>query len=125
MPTYYAFTRRMNPAKGQPVIVDGTWDGGAPMAEIAVRVLRTPKGSYKPTPTFGVDYTGIDKGLPSAEAKLTGAIESAFAFYVRTGLMVKLIVKVERAGSRLRYEVSFDDPRMMSGGRVGPIRGQV
>lgn len=118
---YYAFTRKLDPARGVPVVDSGTWASGSPMAEVIVRVLRTPKGSYRADPSFGVDYSDIDKGAPDAPTRLQLAIEAALAVYVRDRLIADLRVRVTRAGSQIRYEVSFSDPRIPATQR--PIRG--
>lgn len=118
---YYAFTRKLDPARGVPVVDSGSWTAGSPMAEVIVRVLRTPKGSYRADPSFGVEYKDIDKGAPDAPTRLQLAIETALAVYVRDKLITDLRVKVQRAGSQLRYEVSFTDPRIAATQR--PVRG--
>lgn len=117
-PRYYAVTRSINPATGQPRLRDGAWLRGSPMAEVVVNVLRTPKGSFKPDPSFGVDYSDIEKGSADAPSKLIAAIEAALARYVRDNLLANLNVSAERAGQVIRYEVSFDDPNVSVGRRT-------
>lgn len=122
---FYAFTRALNPQTGQPLVSAGIWTRGAPMAEVVVRILRTPQGTYKPERSFGVEYGQIDKGSADAPEALRSAIESALAKLVRDKLIENLTIEVERHGDRLLYEISFDDPKVAAGRRVGPLRGRV
>lgn len=124
-PRFYAVTRSLNPNTGQPLLASGAWVRGAPMAEVIVRILRTPLGAFKPDPTFGVAYGDIDKGRENAPETLRSAITAALAKLVRNKLIENLSVVVERYGDRLLYEVSFDDPRIAAGRRVGPLRGRL
>ena len=109
--------------QGTLKLLGGSWVRGCPMAEVAVRLLRTQLGTFKADPTFGVDYAGLDKALPNAAATLQSRIETAFAYYVQNNLVTNLVVTAQASGSVIYYDVAFDDPRDPSQLRQGPFRG--
>lgn len=117
-PTYYAATRAMDPGTGEVSMAGATWARGAPMVEVVLRVLRTQKGSYRPDPAFGVDYTAVQKALPNAAATWRAEVLRALQFLVDRGLITgpggagqpAITVDVSARGV-LAYQVDFRDPR--------------
>lgn len=89
------------------------------MTEVVVRVLRTPRGSFLPDPTFGVDYRLVTKAHPNSPATLQSAIVEALKRFTDIGLITDLTVNVERRGTQLLWEVIFRDPR---GTGASPVR---
>lgn len=120
---FYAFTPELD--ESGDVALDGsTYSWGSPMVEIVKRVLRTPRGTYLPDPSFGVDYSVVDKARPDAGARFQAAILAALRPWTLRREIVDLSVAVEVTDSTLRYEISFSDPRLASDtrGRV-TLRG--
>lgn len=110
MTEYYAHTRYLT--DGGDVEMDGTsWRTGAPMIEVAKRILRTPKGSFIPDPTFGLDFSVVQVARSDAGPRFSAAVREAFDSFRKAGLMQRFRVVVEVADDRLRYEISFYDPR--------------
>lgn len=111
------YVRAMDPATGDVRHLDGgTWVAGSPGVEVVVRTLRTVKGSFQPDPELGVEYNLVDRVRPNAAATLVTVLEKALAFAVREGTIEDLTVRAA-AGSQLRADVAFVDPRDPSGVR--------
>jgi phage baseplate assembly protein W len=111
MTTYYARTRALDPATGDLRLAGGNYVAGNPMLEVVLRVLRTPRGSYLPDPTFGVDMTVLRKASVGVAAAWRAAVIAALRRYTDRGLITDLKVTVETEGSRLYYSLEFVDPR--------------
>lgn len=108
---YYAVARALDAASGDYILSGSQWKRESPMLSVAIRVLRTEKGTYLPDPTFGVDWKRVQKASPNAEAQTIAVITEALAYYVRRGLMTSLSVSAEARQRNLFYDVSFTDPR--------------
>ncbi len=109
---YYKFTRSLDPSTGNVLLENQRWKGGSPAAEIVLRVLRTPKGSYLPDPTFGFDYSLLNHLTNDSEARIKAGIETALNYLVQDSVISSLKVKVQVDILRkaVVYDVSFYDP---------------
>jgi hypothetical protein len=119
--TLYAFTRSIDPLTGDLRLDGARYVPGAPMAEVALRVLRTPRGSYLPDPTFGLDYAVLTKQTPAVGATLEAALRDALARYTTQGLMTDLGITVEVGRGIARFRVAFVDPRARARLVVPPV----
>lgn len=108
---YYAETRSLNPLTGDLYFTEPRWIAGSPLAEIAVRVVRTPKGRYLPDPTFGVDYSVLKKRNNNTAAAFTAALKDAFDRYVKRGIMRDLKVSVTEMKKYFVFRIAFIDTR--------------
>jgi phage baseplate assembly protein W len=82
------------------------------MVEIAVRILRTPRGTYQLDQTFGVDMSGVKTITSGTAATFQAAIYQAFDMYIKRGFITKFKASVSLSASgALTYDVSFLDPR--------------
>lgn len=116
--TPYAFCRSMNPLTGD-VLFDQTrssWKLGAPIAERVLRTLRTPLGSARRDPGYGVDWSQVDNARTNVASIATQAIRNALAEYVSRGELSDLDVQTETqdrngGGVLLALQVSFRDAR--------------
>lgn len=117
----YAVTRSLDPGKGD-VLMDGlTWKQGQPMTEVVLRILRTPRGRYLPDPTFGVDYSAVNKALPGAGAAWRAAVLDALRSLIDRGYIANVAVTVDTAGDRLLYQVDFTDVQAQQRGSTGRL----
>ncbi len=110
----YAVTRNLDGFSGDVRLTSGKWLRGSPAVEIVVRVLRTPRGKFLPDPTFGVDYSILDKRRPNIQAAWKNAVEAGLAFLTKgtPPRITSLLVTVDPPKTnRLIYEVTFVDPR--------------
>lgn len=115
---YYAHTRALDPVTGDVRLSGGQWVVGSPAAELVLQVLRTPKGTYLPDPSYGIDLSAVTHDHPNVTAKLHAAITAALRHLVEDGFITDLLVKVQRSGrGRLGYDVSFYDPRAQGSSR--------
>lgn len=121
--TYYAYTRSLDPGTGQIQIAGNNWVAGSPMVQVAIRILRTQRGTYLPDPTFGVDYSVVDKALPNAPATFKAELNRAFRSLVTSGAIANLSITVESSPPKLLWEITFTDVRL--GERIRPLRGSV
>lgn len=116
--TPYAFCRSMNPLTGD-VLFDQTrssWKLGAPIAERVLRTLRTPLGSARRDPSYGVDWAQVDNARTGVSAIAVQAIRTALAEFVARGEVTDLDVQVETqdrngGGVLLVMQLSFRDAR--------------
>lgn len=108
----YAVTRQLDPGRGELQMTGSTWTRGQPMVEIAVRILRTPRGTYQLDQTFGVDMSTVKTVTSGTGAAFQAAIYQAFDFYIKRGFVTKFkaFVSVSATGA-VTYDVSFVDPR--------------
>lgn len=121
---YYAWAPTLDARVGQPVVTAGNWKPGSPVLETVKLILRTPKGSYLPDSTIGVDYSLVQKGDPDCAARFRAALYAAFKTLVETKTLVDLACVVQQSGTTLLYEVSFDDPKLQGSSRRQSVRGQ-
>jgi phage baseplate assembly protein W len=109
---HYAVARELDPATGDLRMHGVAWKRGAPLTEIVLRVLRTPRGSFLPKPTFGVDYSLVQKLTPASRSLWRAGVEAALRYLVDSGRMRDLQVIVDPpAGGRMLYAVDFVDVR--------------
>jgi hypothetical protein len=118
----YAYCRKLDPATGD-VVFDRTrssWTQGHPATEVALRALRTMKGSAARDPNEGIDLTDIDLGSPNASAVVERRINDALAKYVRMGLFSIVDLKVDIVGDAAIWHLVIRDPRE---GELPPLEG--
>lgn len=120
---YYAWAATLDARTGQPVVEAGNWKPGYPVLETVKLILRTPKGSFLPDGTIGVDYSLVQKGDPDCAARFQSALYAAFKTLVETKTLTDLVCLVTQSGSDLLYEVSFVDPKLQSRSRQ-TVRGR-
>jgi hypothetical protein len=101
----------MNPATGDMVMAGSDPSYGQPMAEVVLRICRTPKGSMWANPQFGIDLSLVNKALPGAAAQLRASILAALDFYVQNKYIKNVSVTVSQNGAALMYDVAFIDVR--------------
>jgi phage baseplate assembly protein W len=109
---YYAHTRALDAQSGDKRVAGGTYVAGDPMTEVVLRILRTPRGRYLPDPTFGVDYSVIQKAGAGVAAAWRAAVLAALDRLIKRNLIthVRVIVDTSKPG-QLLYDVEFRDPR--------------
>lgn len=109
---YYKFTRSLDPRTGNLTMVNQRWKAGSPAAEIVLRVLKTPKGTYLPDPTFGFDYSLLDHVRPDSEEKIKAGIRECLNYLVKDRVITDLNIKVEVDAKKktVLFDVSFIDP---------------
>lgn len=107
----YAFVRALDAGAGELIMSGALYAFGYPMVEVAIRVLRTPKGSLPHNPLFGTDYSIVDNAAPNAGANFQAAIVSAFDYYTKLQLMTQLRVLTQVTGNMIIADVGFYDPR--------------
>lgn len=107
---YHAWTRTIDPLTRQPKLLGGVWVPGSPAAEVVAWVLSTPRGSFLPDPTLGVDYASVSVASPDGPARLSAAITAALAFAVDDGTIADLRVESASRGAYIEAEVAFTDP---------------
>ena len=115
------YTRAIDAQTGQLLFdtIQHTWPASpAPMRDVVVRVLRTPRGSCLASPSFGLDYSKLDKASPQLAATFEAAALAALAYLTSAGLItdVRTLASVER--STLRYTVTFRDPNLSAPQRI-------
>lgn len=112
---YYDRARALDPGTGDYAVDTGTatYRTGQPMAEVLVRVLRTPRGRYLPDPTYGLDLAAVRLAPPLQQAtQLQAEILRALRPWTARGLLTRVLAVTERRPSgALLYDVSFADPR--------------
>lgn len=123
MPTYYAHCRALDAVTGDVVMDGGTWKTDPPMVGVVTRVLRTQRGSYLPDPTFGVDWSKVDKLRPNVAELLRVAIMEALQRYLDRGLISSVAITASVAAGALFFAVSFLDPRQP--GVRANVNGQI
>lgn len=121
--TYYALTRALDAVSGDVLLDGGTWKTDPPMVGVVTRVLRTQRGTYLPDPTFGVDWSKVDKQRPNVSELLRTAIMEALQRYLDRGLVSSVAITSESVGARLSFVVSFLDPRQP--GVRANVNGQI
>jgi len=121
---YYAWAPTLDARVGQPVVAAGNWKPGYPALETVKLILRTPKGSYLPDASIGVDYSLVEKGSPDCAARFQAALYAAFKVLVETKTITALTCTVQQSGTTLLYEVSFEDPKLHGPSRRQNARGQ-
>lgn len=110
MGLYYAYTRFVN--SDRDVQLEGTsWKTGSPMAEAVKRIMATPRGKFVPEPDFGIDLRDVNTARSDCSTRFRAAILAALSELVRKRLITNTKVSVEVSGDRLRYDISFYDPR--------------
>lgn len=109
----YAYTREIDPNTGD-VRMNGAVHkiADSPMVEVVMRVLRTPRGTYLPDPSFGLDYSLARYIKPNTKSDWRAEVVRALTFLIDAKRIQELSVEVEIVGRQLRYQVSFLDPRM-------------
>jgi len=117
MTTYYASARAIDPGTGEWEYDQATqnWPDGAPMLQTAILALRTPLGRCLCDPSFGVDYSVVQKATADVGARWAAAVKECLSRWVKAGQITDLqvTVDVERGVTpRLFYAVSFIDPRI-------------
>jgi hypothetical protein len=109
----YVHTRARDPQTGDVLMNGATWAfADAPMVHVVLRVLRTPLGTYLPDPTFGVDYSVIQKRDPGVGARWRAAVLRGLQYLVDLRRITDVRVEYEVVGAQLRYAVSFVDPQI-------------
>ena len=109
--THYAYTPAVDPKTGQVTAWGSELRPGSPAAEIVLLTLRTPKGSYLPDPTEGVDLDLIQNATSNVAVLWKAEVERALSRYTQSGVIRDLHVTVEQNGTTLLYDVEFVDPR--------------
>lgn len=106
----YAFTPAKD-AHGDTLIQGDDWVRGVPELECVRNVVLTPLGSYAPDPSFGVDYSVIQKATSDVAAKWKAALTAGLKFLVNARRITDLVIVVDPpASSRMLYEIRFRDP---------------
>jgi len=115
--TIYAYARQLNPATGDVVFDDtrSSWAEGHPAVEVAVRCLRTRKGSALRDKTYGLDLEGVDPSSEGAPAEIERRIRQALDRYVKSGLFSLESVQVEIQSEHIVAFLEIKDPRDVSG----------
>ena len=108
---YYAVTRALDPGTGDIVMAGPTWARGQPATEIVLRCLRTPRGRYIPDPTYGLDYSVLQKATSDKPSKLRAAIQDALSRFAKRGVIEPPQIAVQMAGAAVQADVTFVDPR--------------
>lgn len=122
----YAVARKMDPSEGDVVFnaPRRTWATGAPLAEKALRCLRTEEGTAQRDLAYGVDWSQLENARTNAAAIARLAITDAFKRYVDAGEMRDLKVEADvtkaASGAGLVLLISFADAR----GETFAIRGK-
>ncbi len=115
------YARELDARTGDVALDGDRHRAGAPLLEVAKRVVRTPLGRFLPDPTFGVDYAAVERAAPEQRpAALRDALVAAFRRWTDRGVMVDLTVKTEAVGRQLRFSAEFYDSRAPRGTR--PLR---
>jgi hypothetical protein len=118
----FVFARRLNPMTGDRIFDSShaTWASGSPELEVAIRVMRTEKGSALRDLEYGIDWSQLDNERGNAAAIAQNVISAGFARYVKAGRMIKLLVQVEAKAPLLLWAVSFRDSR----GQLASLEGR-
>lgn len=92
------YARKLNGVTG-----DYVWDAarssiaaGDPDAEAVLRVLRTPRGRYLPSPSFGLDYNVLGSDGPDADSRIDREVRRALSRLVSVRRLRDLAVAVSR-----------------------------
>lgn len=119
----YAITRALDAVSGDVALDGGTWKTDLPMVGVVTRILRTQRGTYLPDPTFGVDWSRVDRQRPNVSELVRTAIMEALQWYLDRRLLSAIVVTSDLVGARLFYTVSFLDPRQP--GIRANVNGQI
>lgn len=105
------YARRLDPVTGDVVFdpARSSWATGSPLAEVALRLLRTPRGSAARDPSYGVDWARLENARDDAGATAVQVIERAFDRWVRRREVRDLRVAAEVRGQALFLRVEFRD----------------
>ena len=118
----YAYSRQMDTKSGDVAMNGARWAASpTPMLEVVLRVLRTPLRKYIPNNTFGVDYSILQKVLPTTAAAWRAEILRALKPYVDLNLISPPKVTVDTDGSQMVYEVAFVDIRAKQNATTGKL----
>lgn len=108
----YAYCRTLDPKTGDVVMNGARWAPSAvPMLDVVLRILRTPLGKYLPNKNFGVDYSVVQKVLPTTGNAWRAEVLRALKPYVDQNLISPPKVTVDTDGSQMVFEVAFVDVR--------------
>lgn len=110
---FYAFARALDPLSGDLRFNAATqaFVEGQPLAEVVLRVLRTPRGQCLADPGFGLDYATLDKASANLAARFDAAVRDALRFLTTPGLITDLALTVSADRSQLGFTLAFVDPR--------------
>lgn len=114
--TAYLYTRALSAPTGRfvfPATGTAFTASESPALEIVIRTLRTPLGLCAANPSFGTDWSRVQKMAPNAASTARSVIQDALAGAVRRGVLSGLEVSatVPRPGVIL-WSVEFTDPRL-------------
>lgn len=107
----YAVALVIDALTGERVLNGASFARGYPMVEVAVRVLKTAKGSLPHNIEFGTDMSMLDVMRSNIGADYRAAVINAFSYYTKRGLMTQLTVDTEVQGTFLGAVIQFYDPR--------------
>lgn len=108
----YAYTRQLTAAGDWSFSGDAFDASPAPALEIVLLTLRTWKGRALAVPTFGTDWSRVNKLGTNALADASGVLSDALVPLVRRGVIadLKLNVEVDATRGVLVFDVDFYDP---------------
>ena len=102
-------TASLNPSTG-----DYAWDAnrsalalGNPDVEAVIRVLRTPKGSFLPDPTYGVDFTAFAHRRPNVAADAQRELLRALRQTISLRGLHDVTITVTISRESILYVVAF------------------
>lgn len=114
MTTPYAYTRRIDAGTGALRYSGATTtfvESDGPALELVARLLRTPLGTCQADPTWGVDWSRVEKMKDTAARDAQAAIETAMKLLSRPGYVSGVVVQAEARDGAVLYQVDFTDPR--------------
>lgn len=127
MTTPYAYTRARQASTGDVLMAAppnaNRWQvAAAPMAQVVAMVMRTQLGACVLDPGLGVNWRSVEKLATGAAATARFAIDQALARYVSAGLITNVVVSATVIGTRLEWDVAFNDPRTATRPRITGTR---
>lgn len=125
--TPYAYTRARQASTGDVLMAPAPnanrWQvASAPMAQVVAMTMRTQLGACVLDPGLGVSWRSVEKLATGAAATARFAIDQALARYVSAGLITNVVVSATVIGTRLEWDVAFNDPRTATRPRITGTR---
>lgn len=108
---HYAYTRALDTRTGDYILRGATWAAGQPAAEVVMRVLKTPTGTYPADPAFGIDYSVFDHAIAGSEARIEAAIRRGLKYLTDAQVITQLFMTVQTSRERAIVDLQFFDPR--------------